>query len=339
MGFKEVHQLSFDKIVKVKSVAVECIRTKFSFFECAFKISSRTAKVLNLVDGDLTEKTLKEIIKKGPYDFCFFPFQEINQEQLVVPSSPLNIKRAYGRRIRFAAQIPVKHIGTASCDIAYKHEVWRNRKAFPIDKKRFVRDLTKLNPVINGVEIVPGVVVNIAKGKVDAEGRSAYLSKSRSKEIDCRFKEGLLIPSIQGAVRSLKQERELKRIANDFVEDFCRNSRAFKSLPNLRKKWIKGKVFHFQIVSKKNLNFYFRYKNDCIEVCPHQKPIWTFQIQDKVFIRNLTKGCPFVAALDGVRILTEFQTEKLIPNENPILAYLFPIAMIKYRMRILGWEI
>lgn len=336
LGFQNVNRLQLGSKYRIHEMTVECIDNLESQIECGFLTRTKDCQILNLVDCAFSEKHIKEINKKGPFDLVFFPYQELNQESLCGGDFGASFDRfRYQERVNHASLLKTRLLVPGSCQIQYRKSTWRNYRAFPITPGQFIEDFKALQPKINTRELLPGDTVHFQRKKTSFGKSPLLVQTSKTKRKSYQHKPQLRVPSLAADFGIFHDEKQLQKALDHFHHEFPNMMTQARGLPQLKPFFKNQLICQIKIVGskRKKKNFFLHFEKNKAHFGRRRNPHFSIQIHAQIFARNIIQGAPYVALLDGIRSHGSWRKLQMNTHNNPLLIYFLLTSKEKDRLQ------
>lgn len=195
LGFHRVTPLKIDSPVQLGPFQVTARRALDREVDCLFQIQTAGANVLNVVDSWIDDETLKDLAREGPWDLVLWPFQTMQELQILTPT-----------RTRFeAAEIPKewleqlealnpKCVVPSSCQFQMEDWSWYNQRFFPVSYKMFADEVQRRIPETEILRLDPGQSVSFENGQWAPSTPLPWIDLLNKSQPDYVYPEHVTIP-------------------------------------------------------------------------------------------------------------------------------------------------
>jgi hypothetical protein len=279
----------------------------------------------------------------GPFDVTLFPFQELQQEELCGGEMGAVMNPyGYSKRVRHAAQLKTRYLIPASCSIKYIQAEWRNKRAFPVSRAEFKRDVQLLNSTMKLVDAKAGDSFELNKELIKIKSPS-YARVSDSKDIDYEFQPNMIVPPLEEGYPELTDKKRLQSALMRLEADFLQICTEAATIDRFKELFAAEPMVVIEVVGAASapVRFFYQFDKKGATACAKTNYHIKIKVHAYILARNLLDGAPYVALLDGIYVtghVCDLKKKKAIymhVQNNPLIFYFCKTAMNLDRKKVI----
>ncbi len=221
LGFTHVYPLEINIPIVVGDLTVTPRRALDADVDCIFQICTDEVSVLNVVDSWIDDDTLELLIQCGPWDVLLWPFQTMQEIEVLAPTRALLASRSLP--IEWTEQIKKlkpKVIVPSSCQFIFEDWSWYNHGFFPISYKNFEQEIRALMPTIKIIRMNPSVSIEFKNSSFENTEPLHWIKPIGKQEVDYEYIENFKPTKTSDISKHFDQ---LNSTESKRVIEFCEN--------------------------------------------------------------------------------------------------------------------
>lgn len=236
LGFSDVRALRVDHTETVGPFAITPRRALDENTDTLFEIIADGCKILNVVDAQLTSKTLEQLKARAPWDLVLWPFQVMRESDVLAPtrSEDFALSANFANDPNTSAesllkgfpeewtpqlqQLAPRAVVASSCQFIHEEWSWYRTHFFRFSYRDFAKYLEHILPNTKSLRLNPGAsLVWNQQGFVPAEP-VAWITPVGPQDVDYLFDPQAPVLSTSAIAQTFPalSPQQQKRI-----EDFC----------------------------------------------------------------------------------------------------------------------
>jgi hypothetical protein len=231
LGFKNVYSLDLNLPISIGDFIVTPRQALDADVDSLFQVQVAGINILNVVDSWIDSTTLLRLEKLGPWDLIMWPFQTMQEIEVLSPKRLLNEKVEIPHEwIDQLRTLKPKNLIPSSCQFIQEDWSWYQNAFFPISYKDFIKKLNDKIPSTHVFKLNPGCSITMDKKSMTAGPPLEFVKPIGNQDVDYHYKPYLQpIPTSEIA----KKFPSLCIDKTKAVFDFCQSEliERYQSLP------------------------------------------------------------------------------------------------------------
>ncbi len=219
MGFKNVNPLTIDHPVEIGPIQVIPRRALDQDVDSIFQIKVHGLNILNVVDSWIDTDTMDLLTHEGNWDLVLWPFQTMQEIEVLSPSRHKNIPRTLPPEwIHQLKILNPRFVVPSSCQFILESWSWYNQRFFPISYKQFQNEIAEALPNCKIVRMDPSASFELSSKSIAKKEPLDWITPIGPQDVDYEFIEDLKIPPTS---EISKKFPPLDKKQIESIEHFC----------------------------------------------------------------------------------------------------------------------
>ena len=219
MGFSEVFALELGGAIDVGEIRVTPKLALDPDVDSIFHVSAADVNVLNVVDSWIDPLTLESLAKLAPWDLVLWPFQTMQEIEVLSPARALPASRSVPEEwLNQLALLQPRAVVPSSCQFIQETWSWYRTAYFPISYAGFESQLRERLPETKCVRLDPGGSVEVSTPGLAPSERLEWIEPRGPQAVDYEYD-----PRPVGTGEIAKHFPPLTEAQTARVLEFCRN--------------------------------------------------------------------------------------------------------------------
>ncbi|WP_413612742.1 MBL fold metallo-hydrolase [Bdellovibrio sp. HCB-110] len=341
LGFKNVHSLQIDSVVKMGSFEIIPRRALDEDVDSLFQVKAAGLNILNVVDSWIDYSTLDKLVQEGPWDMVLWPFQTMREIEVIAPSRSEAASRELPPEwIEQLKALNPKHIVPSSCQFVLEDWSWYNQAFFPITYKQFAKEVGSALPGAQIVRLNPSVSVNLNKHAIEKSSPLSWIKPLGEQDVDYEYNASVKPPPTSEIAKRFDPLTEAQA---ERVYDYCRSGllEKYRSMePPVDEYFEKPRLWRLSVYDHRGevSQFHYVLNGANIELVQNSdEPLsWTTEIPIAKFYAALELGESLTSMYMRINDITftpeiekEIQSADIV--EDPLIRCLFNGAFGAYQ--------
>lgn len=194
-GFECVYPLELGLPITLGSISIIPTRALDADVDCLLQIFVEEFKILNVVDAWIDENTLQALAQKAPWDLVLWPFQTMQELQVLSPSRaqwsdgelPIEWKE---QLLKLGAHCIIP----SACQFIHEDWSWYRSYFFPISYHKFSSTLAEWGIPSNVLRLEPGQSVIISPQSIKRSASLPWIEPLHDSLVDYTYSPHQAIP-------------------------------------------------------------------------------------------------------------------------------------------------
>lgn len=341
LGFLNVKPLTLNQSVVIHQIEVIPRPALDVDIDSIFHIKAGGINILNVVDSWIDYDTLEQLAKHAPWDLILWPFQTMQELEVLSPSKVTIGKQSLPPEwIQQLKILKPKYIVPSSCQFIHEAWSWYKNIFFPITYKQFHHEINEALPLTQVIRMNPSTSISLNLHGFQPIDPLPWVIPIGNQEVDYEYNPYIEIPRTSEVARHFNSiseaEKQIldiycsKKILEVYHQLSIRDESYFKDSPN----W-QLSIFDHEGQAK---NYFYQIKSSEMKLIDKPTQIhWLTEVPALKLYAALTNGESLSSMY--VRINdTQFSSniEKKIQNtdlmEDPLLRCLFEGQFGQYQL-------
>ncbi len=195
LGFIHVNPLILNQSVVINQVEVIPRPALDIDVDSIFHIKAAGLNILNVVDSWIDYDTLEQLAKYAPWDLILWPFQTMQELEVISPSKVTISKQSLPPEwIQQLKILKPKYIVPSSCQFIHESWSWYKNIFFPITYKQFQHEINEALPTAQVIRMNPSTSIMLNQHCFQPSDSLPWVIPIGDQEVDYEYNPYVEIP-------------------------------------------------------------------------------------------------------------------------------------------------